>query len=453
MNDISRRTYFAMALAGVLLFGLVAFVIRYFLFSDQWATFKGNPHVYSQGVLDTGVVQDRSGVQILDTEGGRTYADDALTRKATVHLLGDRDGNVPSQILAHYASTLVGYDKLSGTNHSSGAGELRLTVSAQVQGIALQAMNGRKGAVGVYNYKTGEILCAVSSPAFDPDNPPEVIDESSGMYINRMFHAAYTPGSIFKLVTATAALENLPDIELQSFTCTGSTVVNDELVTCPYAHGKLSFRDALAHSCNCAFAKIATQVGSRKLTEVAERVGVTKSFEFDGLYTAAGKFEIGSGEINSLGWAGVGQYNDLVNPYQFMRFMGAVANGGSGAEPYLVESAKNNGRVKYRARTAMTETMMDAATANSLQQMMRYNVEAIYGTWNFPDNVIVCAKSGTAETGNTNNTATFAGFVLDEKYPLAFIVVVEEGGAGSSTCAPIAGKVLQACINVLDGES
>ena len=451
MNDISKRTYFALALAGILLFGIAAFVVRFFLYSDRWVTFSGSPHVYSSGNLNTGVVYDRSGLQLLDTEDGRTYAADSSTRRATVHLLGDREGNIPSQILSHYASTLVGYDKLSGTNHSSGTGELRLTVSAQVQAIALQAMNGQKGTVGVYNYKTGEILCAVSSPSMDPDNPPQTVDDASGLYVYRMFHASYTPGSIYKLVTAQAAMETISDIETRAFTCTGSTVINGETITCPKAHGQLDFKQALASSCNCTFAHIALEVGARKLSEVSERIGVTDSFEFDGLYTKAGQFDLSGADDNALAWAGVGQYTDLVNPFQFMRYMGAVANGGSAAEPYLVAQAVNNGSVKYRAHSAMTGELIDERSAAKLQQMMRYNVEAIYGTWNFPD-VQVCAKSGTAETGGGSNTATFAGFVLDSSYPLAFIVVVEEGGAGSSTCAPIAGTVLQACINLMDGE-
>ena len=133
MNDISKRTYFALALAGILLFGLAAFVVRFFLFSDRWVTFAGSPHIYSAGSLNTGVVRDRSGVQILDADGGRTYAYDSATRAATVHILGDRQGNIPAQVLTHYAPQLVGYDKLSGTGHSSGAGELELTVSAQVR--------------------------------------------------------------------------------------------------------------------------------------------------------------------------------------------------------------------------------------------------------------------------------------------------------------------------------
>ena len=82
---------------------------------------------------------------------------------------------------------------------------------------------------------------------------------------------------------------------------------------------------------------------------------------------------------------------------------------------------------------------------------MRYNVTQIYDAVDIPG-VEVCAKSGTAEVGTDANTATFAGFIAEEDYPLAFIVIVEEGGAGSSVAAPVARSVLEACMNVLDGE-
>ena len=131
--------------------------------------------------------------------------------------------------------------------------------------------------------------------------------------------------------------------------------------------------------------------------------------------------------------------------------MGAIGGGGIAAEPYLVESARCGGKQTYAAEQRITSRMVSAKTAEKLRELMRYNVKEMYGSVDIPG-VEVCAKSGTAQVGTENNTATFAGFIADEKYPLAFIVVVEGGGAGSSTCAPIARDVLQACINVLDGE-
>ena len=94
---------------------------------------------------------------------------------------------------------------------------------------------------------------------------------------------------------------------------------------------------------------------------------------------------------------------------------------------------------------------MSAETAQILQQFMRNNVQVKYGAENFPG-LTVCAKSGTAEVGGDKKpNAMFTGFVADEKYPLAFIVAVEEGGYGSHTCIPILKEVLQACVEAIDG--
>ena len=458
MNSIAKRTYFAMALACVLLFGLATFLVRYVLYAGEWVTYPGSPHVYStSGSLNIGTVTDRSGTVLLDTTDGRDYAKDAAVRKATVHLLGDREGNIPSVILNRYAEKLVGFDLLNGTySLAQGQGACELTISAQVQSIALQALNGRKGTVGVYNYKTGEILCAVSSPTYDPDNVPDIANDTTGAYdgayVNRFFNTSYTPGSIFKILTTAAAIETIPDIDEQTFTCNGTVIVGGETITCEGVHNSISFKDAFAHSCNCAYADISTQLGAKTLTKYTEQAGVMDSLTVDGLHTAEGNFDLSDDSANNVAWAGIGQHLDMINPCQYMTFMGAIANGGTAAEPYLVASARCGTDSRYTADTKMTDRVMQTSTAAKLEEMMAYNVQNVYGAWNFPS-VKVCAKSGTAETGaGQTPNAMFAGFVADEEYPLAFIVVVENGGSGSAVAGPIAGTVLQACINVMGAE-
>ena len=457
MKSIANRTYFALILACILLFGVLTFAIRYFLYADRWVSFTGNPHVYSNGRLKTGEITDRSGEILYSANNKQFYSDSAKVRKATLHLLGDKAGNIPPRLLRAYASKLFGYDKLNGTAAmETGGGELRLTVSAQAQAIALQAMNGRKGAVGVYNYRTGEILCALSSPNFDPLDPPDLTKDNEdgrwdGVYIYRFFHATYTPGSIFKLTTLAAALDNDPSLAEETFVCEGVKIVNGERITCPKAHGEQTLKEALAHSCNCAFAEITLRTGKAALTAQAEVTRLAESIEIDGINTVRGHFDLSGADDNALAWAGIGQYTDLINPCQYMVWMGAIGGGGKAAEPYLVESARCGGKETYAADRDETPRMVSAKTAEKLKELMRYNVQEMYSSVDIPG-VEVCAKSGTAQVGTDNNTATFAGFIADEKYPLAFIVVVEGGGAGSSTCAPIARDVLQACINVLDGE-
>ncbi|MBR6377414.1 MAG: hypothetical protein IKS05_06595 [Oscillospiraceae bacterium] len=242
MKSIAKRTAMVLILACMLLFGVLTFAIRYFLYAEKWVSFTGSPHLYTNGRLNTGEILDRDGEVLYSSAKGKSYSDNAQIRRATLHLMGDRVGNIPARVLRAYASRLTGYDKLNGTGAlASGGGTLELTVSAQVQSVTLQAMNGRKGAVGVYNYRTGEILCALSSPSFDPLDPPDLEKDNQdgrydGVYIYRFFHSAYTPGSIFKLTTLGAALDELPDLKERSFHCDGSLVINGETISCPKAH-------------------------------------------------------------------------------------------------------------------------------------------------------------------------------------------------------------------------
>ncbi len=454
MNRISKRAWFALALAIVLGLGLCAFTLRYCVEAGKWATFQGSPHVYSGGNLNSGVVTDRTGTVLLDATDGREYADSALLRKSTMHILGDRDGYIPSRILEKYADDLIGYSLITGTWDTSGNGKMRLTISAQVQTAALEALDGRKGTVGIYNYKTGEVYCAVTSPTFDPDDVPN-IDENDeafdGIYVHRFFNSTYTPGSIFKLITAIAAIETIPDIDEQTFDCNGSYETGGEVITCNGVHGEVTFAQALAHSCNCAFGQIAEQLGAETLETYAKKLGIDRSLEFDGIGTASGHIDLSGASKADLAWSGIGQYTNLINACQYMTVMGAIGGGGKAALPCIVQKV-GSGLSAHKMSTQQMARVIEEETAEKLTEMMRNNVISVYGEDNFPD-LYVCAKSGTAEVDNDSDpNATFAGFIKDSDYPLAFIVVVEGGGSGSGVAGPIAGRVLKACVTAMDEE-
>lgn len=455
MNRISKRSWFALLLAIALGAGIFVFAVRYCIQGGKWATFSGSPHVYSGGNLNSGVVTDRTGTVLLDSTDGRKYAESAELRKATMHILGDEWGYIPSRMMEKYSDEMIGYNLFTGTyGATNGKGEMKLTLSAQVQVAALQALDGQNGTVGVYNYKTGEILCAVTSPTYDPENVPE-IDETDpaydGVYVNRFFNTTYVPGSIFKVLTAAAAIENIPDIENQTFYCDGSYTEGEQIITCNGVHGKLTFEQALAKSCNCAFGQIAQQLGTDTLEEYARRIGVTDSLEFDGIGTASGMCDLSDADEPDLAWAGIGQYTDLINACQYMTYMGAIANGGKAAKPYIVERA-GSGLTGHKSASVVMDRVIEKKTAQKLTEMMRNNVVSVYGAANFPD-LYVCAKSGTAEVGGgLDPNATFAGFIQSKDYPLAFIVIVENGGSGSGVAGPIAGQVLKACVAAMDEE-
>lgn len=447
MRSISKRTYFALILSCLLLFGLVAFSIRYGLFADKWISFFGSSYVEAYG--GTIKIYDRKGNFLYSSADGASYSDDRDIRIATLHLLGDREGCIDDRIIPEYAKKTVSYDSLSGSKVSEDS-EITLTVISEAQAAAMNALSGRKGVVGVMNYKTGEILCAVTSPSFDPDNPPdsEEIDDESGIYINRFFYSSYTPGSIFKLLTTAAAIETDPELLDRTFTCTGARLYN---VTCPKAHGELTYREALAKSCNCAFSEIANTIGKDDLQTYSEKAGITGSLRFDGIVTKPGTFDVTNADANDLAWAGIGQYTNMVNPCEYLTFIAAIGNGGVKISPHIVQSVINGKEVVYSPSVAEQQRILESSTAEKLNSFMHYNAETVYNMSSFPQGLKICAKSGTAEVSDVkDNTATFAGFVDSEKYPLAFIIVVEEGRAGSNTCAPIAGEVISACVNAMN---
>jgi len=215
MNRVASRAYIVFVLVLALVVGTVLFGVDYGMHAKDWVMTSGSPHVYENNRVAQGVITDRDGTLLLSLVDERTYSSDVNIRKSTMHWVGDRSGNVGSGILKNYAAQIVGFDALTGTyRFGDAAGQLRLTLNAQAQAAALQALGKYKGTVAVFNYKTGEILCSVTSPTYDPDNAPsiETIETSTyeGVYMNRFLRSAYTPGSIFKIVTLAAALEEMP---------------------------------------------------------------------------------------------------------------------------------------------------------------------------------------------------------------------------------------------------
>ena len=450
MNRIAKRAGVLLLLALILVGGMGLFVGEYLAKAGDWVIFPGSPHVYNGGNIGCGAVVDRTGVLLLDMNSGRSYTKSDVLRKATVHWLGDRNGSVDAPALAHYSHEMIGFGLLNGIySYGDTGGVATLTLSAQVQMAALEAMGSYRGTVAVYNYKTGQILCAVTTPTFDPDDPPQVDEQDAGeyegLYFNRFTQGTYIPGSIFKVVTLAAVLEARPELQQEKFSCNGSYQIGPDKITCEYAHGNQDLKTAFRNSCNCAFAQIVGKLGGETLQRYVEQFKVTESLTFDGITTAEGNFVSENVSQVSAAWAGIGQYLDEANPCAFMTFMGAIAGGGKGAQPYIVKEISGT----YRAKTQMGDRIMSASTAKLLTEYLRNNVVEKYGAENFPG-LTVCAKTGTGEVGGGKKpNAMLAGFVSDEAYPLAFVVCVEDGGYGGTVCLPIAAKVLAACQEAL----
>ncbi|MBK5253629.1 MAG: penicillin-binding protein [Peptostreptococcaceae bacterium] len=439
MRKVESRALACLLLAVILFFGLCYFIYKMAVNGEEWSTFKGNMNVYTDGQLSRGSIYDRNGeILIQCTKDGIIYSNDAEIRKATVHTVGDIYGNISNGLLNLKKGDLIGYSFINGIYSPDDTGnEIYLTLDANACEVAYNALGDHNGTVGVFNYETGEILCVVSKPTFDPMDIPD--DPEDGTYYNKFIQGTMVPGSIFKLITAAAAIDSIDNLDEFSFDCDGSSEVEGDVINCTYAHGTVDFEEALAKSCNGAFGELSMEMGADKLEEYTDKAGLTNSYNIDGIMTKPSSFEFPSDTSVNLAWSGIGQYNDLINPCAMMVYMGAIANGGEAVEPSLIKrnSVKPNSLGNY----------LSEETADKIKDMMKNNVVETYGEENYPG-LDIYAKSGTAEVviGEQPN-GWFVGFVKNEDYPYAFVVFVEKGGNGSTSAGPVARKTLEALIN------
>jgi peptidoglycan glycosyltransferase len=445
MRKVENRAKICLLLAAALFIGLIVFTWRFVTEGADWASFYGNQQVYTNGVINRGTIYDRNGVKLLQcTKKGLIYPDDETLRRATVHVVGDPDGNVASGAINKWKSELIGYDLLNGTYDTTKDGKkITLTLDSDANVTAYNALAGREGTVGVFNYETGEIMCMVSTPSFDPEaESASQSSSSSSIYFNTFLDGTLTPGSTFKLVTAAAAIDNVSDIDSFTYTCTGSTIIGGSTITCPEVHGSLDFDSALAKSCNGAFGEIALKVGAKNMRKTTKQVGLTKSLDVSGIKTAKGSFSFPSDDDNTLAWAGIGQAKDQVNPCSMMVYVGSIANGGEAVQPYLIS---NSNFLKKLTGGKSLGSYLDESTADELKSMMKNNVKVTYGESNFYG-LDIYAKSGTAEYGGSTPNAWFVGFIDDPDHPYAFVVWIKDGGTGYKSAGPVAYKTLETLV-------
>lgn len=461
MKMITRRAIFLWLLVLAFIGGLVFMTVSFVKDGDSWVMQPYNSRVYSNGELvGAGKITDCNGRSLAETDDGqREYNDSLTTRKATLHAVGDTKGFISTGVQNVYKAKLTGYSVLSGiysvTKNGSG-NDMQLTLNADVCDVAYEALSDYKaGCVGVINYKTGDTVCMVSTPSYDPQNIPSSLDTSEnyeGAYINRLLSGLYTPGSTFKIVTAICALENIPDIESRTFKCTGEYDPGEgKPIECNAVHGKVTFEEALAKSCNSAFAEIAIELGPEKLAQTVEELGLTSTVSVSGdIISSQGRFFLEKSDPDDyIGWTGIGQGDTLVSPVAMLRLVGAIANDGNAVSLNLVESfATKAGKALDFDFTKRETPILDSTTASEIKSLLRNNVKEQYGDYNY-EGLKLCAKSGTAQIDGTDahNTAWFVGFMDDEENPYAFVVLVEYGNSGSRTAGPIANKVLQALVN------
>ncbi|MCL2662646.1 MAG: penicillin-binding transpeptidase domain-containing protein [Oscillospiraceae bacterium] len=442
MRKVKSRSFSILILVAIAILGMGFYVGRYIVFGSQWASAPFNQTVFQRGILNVGVVTDRNGVILADvTDGRRTFASNADVRRSTLHVVGDLEGNVGTGALTAFASDLAGFNLITGSYSLFGSGnKVSLTIDSEINTVAHRALNGRRGVVLVSNYKTGEILCMVSNPSFDPANPPDAstISELTDPYVNHAIQSSFAPGSTFKLVTAAAAIEQINDVYDYIFECTGSLEIGNDTLICRHGpHGTLDIERGMRVSCNIVFGELALLLGTEVMAEYTGKFDLSGSISVSGIRTASGRFddEAADGSI-FLAWSGIGQHEIEVCPVTMLQFAGAIGNEGRTA------------RLHYLKRTGISSLFPPV----SGRLISRETAVHLNGLLDIPENQTVSgfdirAKTGTAQIDGRDPHAWYVGYIANPDYPYAFVVMVEHGGSGASVARPVATRVLQAIVN------
>lgn len=332
---------------------------------------------------------------------------------------------------------------------------VELTIDSSTQLAAYNAMKDYTGAVAAINPSTGEVLAMVSTPTYDPGSIDDKFeqyssDEKGAPLVNRAARGYYPPGSVFKIVTAAAALESVGDISEQQFACEGGLKIGD-YVLWDYghtSHGKVDIKKGFGVSCNYTFGSIGMELGFDKLNSYAEKFmfnrDISSADDMEVLNIRSGSFTISDSRSDSLiAQNAIGQNGVTTNPMHMAMITGAIANGGVMMEPYIVKGITDRYGIEMMSHSShVLSKAISPETAATLSDYMVYTVNSGTGKSVQISGVTVGGKTGSAENSQGDVTHSwFVAFAPVENPQIAVAVVAENAGGGS-----VAGKVARAVI-------
>jgi peptidoglycan glycosyltransferase len=349
---------------------------------------------------------------------------------------------------------------------------VRLTLDLKAQKVALEALGARCGAVAALDPRNGRVKVLVSAPSFDPNLVEDKFSlieniradcRPAAPLVNRASWGLYPPGSTFKVVTATAALESKRYTPSSGFVDPGYCIVYGKRVnnfdtSSPF--GAITLATALQYSVNSTFCEIGKALGAKALIGQAKRFGFYERPPLEtpaserrasGLYQKGELYEPARDSDVDAGRFAFGQERLLVTPLQMAMVAGAIGNAGILMTPFVVDRISSpQGGTILRTRPERLSRPASPATARDVSEMMVRAVEGGTGTAAIVPGYRVGGKTGTAETGvEGSNTTWFIGFAgpPGERPTVAVAVVLENQSlTGGATAAPIARDVMQALL-------
>jgi penicillin-binding protein A len=374
-------------------------------------------------------------------------------------------GSAPELLPQNIVDEMLGRPKQGGT--------VITTIDPKLQGVATQALGRFPGGVVALDPRTGDILAMTANPSYDP-NPlashvgqvarsaeRKLLHSRGKPLLSRAFQELYPPGSTFKLVTASAALQDgmkpstlLPNPAQLTLPQTTHKLQNFGGEHCLGGAAQITLAQALQVSCNVVFGEIGLRVGGDRLRAQAERFGFNQHVPFE-LPFAEG--QIPGSSLNSppaVAFSAIGQQSVAANPLQMALVAGAIANGGVEMRPRLVSEVRDPaGRVAKTFPPQEYGRPISAQTASEMTQMMERVVQAGTGTVAQIPGVTVAGKTGTAQNSSGKPHAWFVCFAPAQRPRIVVAVLVLFGGnlgsdaTGGAVAAPIAKKVVEAALH------
>jgi penicillin-binding protein A len=353
-------------------------------------------------------------------------------------------------------------DQLQGSTRRGD--DIFTTLDPPAQHVAIAALAGHQGAVVALDPRSGAVKVMASTPAFDPNalRSPSAYarlaaDSTGRPLVNRATQFGYAPGSTFKVVTATAAIDTgafTPESTLSgrdNVLISGVPLQNDEHET----FGAISLTEALTKSVNTVWAQVAERLGKRTLARYMARFGFDRKPQLDypsDQMSSSGEY-LGSRVLSptsrlvDAGRMGIGQDKLEVIPLQMAEVAAAVANRGTLMVPHLTERIVDaDGRMVERVTPRVQSVVMKPSTAAAVTSMMESVVNEGTGTQAQIPGVQVAGKTGTAETqiGTAINNVWFIAFAPAAN-PRVAIAVTLQGvpGQGAAFAAPVARQVME----------
>lgn len=388
--------------------------------------------------------------------GKRTYAKDTTTAKALLHVVGDYTHRIGNTAEALYQGPLLGSERsflhqmlLDFTGKGLVGDDLTLTVDAALSKQAYSLLKGRKGAVVLLDWSTGAVRVSVSSPSTSPASVIEWTDIPDTALYDRALLGAYAPGSTFKLVTAAAWLSAPGYDPAFTLDCKGKAIsVPNGADETTKGHGEVGLEEAFAESCNVWFGETGMKLGRKRLLDMTGNFGIGKPVTADRMKVRTGVMET-EDDPATLSWLAIGQPNEYsrlsLSPLQMAMIAGGIANGGVIRTPHLTDHLTDPLGNDYQKLSVDTwQRILPESTARELQTLMVKTTETGTGSAAAVKGLTVAGKTGTVQVEGQKNNALYVGFLADPQTPYAIAVIVEEGGSGGKTAAPIAASLFRA---------